>query len=54
MEKKQVDGRGGARPGAGRPKGTVSKIERKPYCFRLTDEEHAVVNEFIKKMKKKK
>jgi len=39
---------GGYRPGAGRK---PSGVKRKPYCFRLTEEEHARVKVFIQKIK---
>ena len=46
--------RGGARPGAGRPKGTTNEnlgkesSERKQHQYRATDEEHELVKRFIK------
>ena len=39
--------RGGARPGAGRPVGAKSEIERKYYSFRLTKREHELVKNFL-------
>ena len=47
-------GRGGAREGAGRPKGLTNEILGRPYNdrrqrqYRATDEEHELVKGFIK------
>lgn len=46
-----MDKRGGARPGAGRPKGKKSDFERKYYSFRLTKPEHEKVKEFVKEIR---
>lgn len=40
---------GGRRKGSGRK---TAEEPRKPYCFRLTEEEHDIVKEFIKNLKK--
>ncbi len=44
------DGRGGARPGAGRPKGSVKPvhIQRKQRQVRAFDDEWEVIKEFMK------
>lgn len=60
MENKKISerpfaysGRGGARPGAGRPKGSKSAtVERQPRMARTTAEEWVLVKAFIKVLKK--
>lgn len=49
-------GRGGKRPGAGRPKGTTGsykEITKKMYSFRLSEEEAIAVKELLKQMRNK-
>ena len=49
--------RGGARAGAGRPKGTTGKykeVTKKMYSFRLSEEELQVVRDLLKQMRGKK
>ena len=47
------DGRGGRRPGAGRPKGTTKPvhIQRKQRQVRAFDEEWPVIQEFVKALR---
>jgi hypothetical protein len=44
----KTSGWGGPRPGSGRK---LAENPRKPYSFRLTEEEHKKVKEFIAKLK---
>ena len=46
-------GRGGNRPGAGRPAGTTKENAKKIYTFRLSEEEEIAVRELLKKMRNK-
>ena len=49
-------GRGGKRPGAGRPVGTTGAYKektKKMYSFRLSEEEAIAVKELLKKMRNK-
>lgn len=46
-------GRGGKRPGAGRPFGTTKENIKKMYSFRLSEEEAIAVKELLKKMRNK-
>jgi len=48
--------RGGKREGAGRPKGTTGPYKekvKKPFCFKLSEEEEKAVRELLKKMRNK-
>lgn len=49
-------GRGGKRPGAGRPKGTTGPYKekvKKKFTFRLSEEEEKAVRDLLKKMRGK-
>lgn len=55
-EEKFTSGRGGARKGAGRPKGTFGAYKdkiKKQVTFRLSEEEEEAVRELLKKMRNK-
>lgn len=55
-EEKFKSGRGGKRPGAGRPKGTTGaykEVTKKMFSFRLSVEEEKAVRELLKKMRNK-
>lgn len=45
-------GRGGARPGAGRPKGTTKPVTRKQRQLRAFDDEWEMIHEFSKIVKR--
>lgn len=44
-------GRGGRRPGAGRPKGTTKGEQRKQRQVRAFDDEWPVIQEFVKALR---
>lgn len=46
-------GRGGKRPGAGRPFGTTKENKKKPYSFKLSEEEAKAVKDLLAKMRNK-
>ncbi len=50
---KTLSGRGGKRAGAGRPKGTTKENTKKPYCFKLSEEELIAVRALLKEMRNK-
>ncbi len=55
-EEKFTSGRGGKRPGAGRPKGTTGPYKekvKKRFTFRLSEEEEKAVRDLLKKMRGK-
>lgn len=53
-EEKFTSGRGGARPGAGRPVGsTIGDKKKKMFSFRLSEEEEKAVRELLKRMRNK-
>jgi hypothetical protein len=52
MEEQIKSGRGGRRPGAGRPKGTVKPTGKKMRSMRLTDYESKKVREYVKTLRK--
>lgn len=52
-EEKFTSGRGGKRPGAGRPKGTTKENVKKKFSFRLSEEEEKAVRELLVKMRGK-
>lgn len=52
-EEKFTSGRGGKREGAGRPKGTTKENKKKPYSFKLSEEEEKAVRKLLKKMRNK-
>ncbi len=52
-EEKFTSGRGGKRPGAGRPVGTTKENKKKPFSFKLSVEEEKAVRELLKKMRNK-
>lgn len=55
-EKEKISGRGGKRPGAGRPKGTTGAYKektKKPCSFKLSEEEEKAVRDLLKKMRSK-
>ena len=45
--------RGGKRPGAGRPVGTIKENSKKMYSFRLSQEELKAVRELLYQMRNK-
>ena len=51
MEKEFNSGRGGYRPGGGRPKGSTKGNNKKMFSFRLSVEEETAVRSLLKEMR---
>ena len=50
-ENKPLSGRGGARPGAGRPTGTTKENKKKPCSFKLSESEEQTTRKVLSDMR---